>query len=436
MRNMKFNRLEARRFGTRCVALIAAPAFVLVATIDASALPGDCSQPVSEGPSPVSTDCLYILKAAVSLEVCDPECICQPSGGGGNGQVSATDALVCLNFVVGNPVTLQCPCQAPDFVAALAVFTKSSASYATADLEGSWYLHSIAAGPEAPDRTRGDLDVQSDGAFSGRLVDINGEVDFISGNLNVSVDGIVDCNVCLPPFRGALDAGKTVIVFTDTWDSETDELLIAVKQAQNTLYEQEDIAGPWRLSQLTSGPSSPLWVRGPVEISPSGVLSGDLLDAYGETSPLSGIITLSVNGIADCVGCESEFEAAVDADMTVTVYSQTLEDGSTDLGVLVSQGPSYSQSDLTGAWNVNIIGAGPLDYGWVRGAVTVAEDGTFTGDAQDSDGFTDPFDGKLEITAGGIVIDPTDTDNELSNESSLECALDSGKTVMTCTFSE
>lgn len=428
---MRLKKRNTRSVGAGHVGLATMTLLVglLVTAPNASADQGDCAQPVSEGPSPVSTDCLYILKAAVSLEVCDPECICQPSGGGGNG-VSATDALVCLNSVVGNPVTLQCPCQAPDFIAGLGVFTKRAASYATADLEGSWYLHSIAAGPEAPDRTRGDLDVQSDGAFSGRLVDINGEVDFISGNLNVSVDGIVDCNVCLPPFRGALDAGKTVIVFTDTWDSGTDELLIAVKQAQNTFYEQEDIAGPWRLNQLTSGPSSPLWVRGPVEISPSGVLSGDLLDAYGETSPLSGIITLSVNGIADCVGCESEFEAAVDADMTVTVYSQTLEDGSTDLGVLVSQGPSYSQSDLTGGWNFNVIGAGSLDYGWLRGAVTVAEDGTFTGDAQDSDGFTDPFDGMLEITAGGIVTDPTD------NESSLECALDSGKTVMTCTFSE
>ncbi len=425
---MRLSKMNARFIGAVGLAPMTLLAGLLVPTPNASADQGDCAQPVSEGPSPVTTDCLYILKAAVNLEVCDPECICQP-GGGGNGQVSATDALVCLNRVVGNPVTLQCPCQSPD-VAALAVFTKRAASYATADLEGSWYLHSIAAGPEAPDRTRGDLDVQSDGAFAGRLVDINGEVEFISGNLNVSVDGIVDCNVCLPPFRGALDAGKTVIVFTDTWDSETDELLIAVKQAQNTFYEQEDIAGPWRLSQLTSGPSSPLWVRGPVAISQSGVLSGDLLDAYGETSPLSGIITLSNIGIADCVGCESEFEAAVDADMTVTVYSQTLGDGSTDLGVLVSQGPSYSQSDMTGVWNFNLIGDGPLDYGWLRGAVAVAEDGTFSGDAQDSDGFTDPFDGKLEITAGGIVIDPTD------NESSLECALDSGKTVMTCTFSE
>jgi hypothetical protein len=402
---------------------------LLVTTQNAPADQGDCAQPVSEGPAPVTTDCLYILKAAVNLEVCNPECVCQPSGGG-NGQVTATDALVCLNRVVGNPATLECPCQAPDFVAALAVFTKGSATYATADLEGSWYLHSIAAGPEAPERTRGDLDVQADGSFNGTLVNINGEVDFISGNLNVSVEGIVDCNVCLPPFRGALDAGKTVIVFTDTWDSDTDELLIAVKQAQQTLYSQEDIAGPWRLSQLTSGPSAPLWVRGPVEISQSGVMFGELLDAYGETSPASGVITLFSDGTAECAGCESEFEAAVDADMTVTAYSQTLADGSTDLGVLLSQGPTYSQSDVTGVWNYNVIGAGPLDYGWIRGAVTVAEDGTFSGDAQSSDGFTDPFDGKLEVTAGGIVIDPTES------ESSLECALDSGKTVMTCTFSD
>jgi hypothetical protein len=73
----------------------------------ASAVLGDCGQPVTNGPSPTATDCLFILQASVSLAVCNPECICAPRG---TLPVSATDALICLNVSVGQPATLDCPC--------------------------------------------------------------------------------------------------------------------------------------------------------------------------------------------------------------------------------------------------------------------------------------------------------------------------------------
>jgi len=74
----------------------------------ASAAMGDCAQPASSGASPTSTDCLFILQTAVFLRTCDPDpCICAPKG---SLPVAATDALVCLRRVTGQPVTLSCPC--------------------------------------------------------------------------------------------------------------------------------------------------------------------------------------------------------------------------------------------------------------------------------------------------------------------------------------
>ncbi len=73
-------------------------------------LPGGtmCAQPVSTGPNPLATDCLFILRAAVGLATCSPECICAPKG---SLPTTATDALVCLNVAVGTPgVVLSCPC--------------------------------------------------------------------------------------------------------------------------------------------------------------------------------------------------------------------------------------------------------------------------------------------------------------------------------------
>ncbi len=66
-----------------------------------------CSQPVSFGPSPIASDCLYILNAAVGIVACDPECICAPKG---DLPIAATDALVCLTAAVGVPVELDCRC--------------------------------------------------------------------------------------------------------------------------------------------------------------------------------------------------------------------------------------------------------------------------------------------------------------------------------------
>lgn len=73
----------------------------------ASAVLGDCGQPVSNAPDPTATDCLYILNAAVGLATCSPECICEPKG---SSPISATDALVCLRHSVGQPVPLTCTC--------------------------------------------------------------------------------------------------------------------------------------------------------------------------------------------------------------------------------------------------------------------------------------------------------------------------------------
>ena len=72
-------------------------------------LPGEqaCSQPVTSGPTPVATDCLFILQAVVGSQTCSPECICAPTG---TLPPKATDALLCLKVSVGENIPLQCPC--------------------------------------------------------------------------------------------------------------------------------------------------------------------------------------------------------------------------------------------------------------------------------------------------------------------------------------
>src|SRR5689334_22924879 len=88
-----------------------ATSLLLIASL-ASAAPalaakGDCSQPVSSGTGPLTSDCLFILKVSVGSQTCDPACICAPQDG---VPVLASDALRCLRKAVGQDVALACGC--------------------------------------------------------------------------------------------------------------------------------------------------------------------------------------------------------------------------------------------------------------------------------------------------------------------------------------
>lgn len=110
----------------RAVASAALLAFLALALpVVAAAEQGDCGQPLSAGPAPTATDCLFILRSAVGVQTCDPVCLCDTNGAGG---VSATDALVCLNVAVGKPVQLNCPCSVIG-EASLAIAVNPSPAY-------------------------------------------------------------------------------------------------------------------------------------------------------------------------------------------------------------------------------------------------------------------------------------------------------------------
>ncbi len=65
---------------------------------------GDCGQPISTGASPVATDALFLLGAAVGTQTCDL-CVCDVND---DAAITATDALIDLNAAVGQAVSLDC----------------------------------------------------------------------------------------------------------------------------------------------------------------------------------------------------------------------------------------------------------------------------------------------------------------------------------------
>ncbi len=105
--------------------------YVVIATSPAWAAQGDCSQPLSNGSAPNATDCLFILRRAVGLQTCNPDCICAPKG---TLPPSATDALICLKSATGQSVALNCPC--PVSTTSTTVTSTSTSTTTTLDLAG------------------------------------------------------------------------------------------------------------------------------------------------------------------------------------------------------------------------------------------------------------------------------------------------------------
>jgi hypothetical protein len=88
-----------------CTALLLG---VFAGPATAIAAHGDCAQPVSTAANPLASDCLFILRVAVSLQACTPQdCVCDPTG---DGSTTASDALTCLRKAIGEPIALLCPC--------------------------------------------------------------------------------------------------------------------------------------------------------------------------------------------------------------------------------------------------------------------------------------------------------------------------------------
>jgi len=109
--------------------------------------------------------------------------------------------------------------------AVLTVFTKmaSSGSYSMTDLVGVWQLNSLASGPGAPWWERGTFTIKPDGTVTANWTESNSNTHKGVMTLSLSSDGVITCSDCKDPnIRMVMDAGKTVIVGTDTWAGNTD----------------------------------------------------------------------------------------------------------------------------------------------------------------------------------------------------------------------
>lgn len=143
--------------------------------------------------------------------------------------------------------------------AEMSIGLKMAASYTLADLAGTWEFHGVATGPGAPRWTRTHMAIAANGSFTSWTSQSNGTFTSTSGTLAITPAGVITRSGSTSA-RGVLGAGKTVMVWTSLWTTEspgTTQIEVATKTNTGTA----DVPGPV-LAGLTLEPVRPNPVRG------------------------------------------------------------------------------------------------------------------------------------------------------------------------------
>jgi hypothetical protein len=194
-------------------------------------------------------------------------------------------------------------------------------------------------------------------------------------------------------------------------------------------YSMADMAGIWELNRLASGPSAPGWERGTVTVNQDGTFTASFIQNNGE--PYSGTLSISTDGVITLQGNPNAlFQMCTNK--TIMVGTSTWEGrqpGSAYLPILVKKAASYSIADLLGTWEMNALDSrGPS---WGRGTLTVDSGGSFSAASSGSDGSNIAVSGTFGITNDGII-----NASGSGVPSSFSCAMDSGKSVLVCTYTD
>lgn len=165
----------------------------------------------------------------------------------------------------------------------LVAAVKMAASYASSDLAGTWEMHSLATGPGAPWWSHGQVVIAANGAYTGTMFDSDGGSEPVSGTFTVAPNGTLALAGSAAA-HGALDAGRTVMVWTDTWSTGspgTSELLVAVRTGGATADVPAPRAATLALERVQPNPSRGAALAIRFALAQSGAARLELLDVSG-----------------------------------------------------------------------------------------------------------------------------------------------------------
>ncbi|HEY5593170.1 MAG TPA: YCF48-related protein [Paludibacter sp.] len=196
-----------------------------------------------------------------------------------------------------------------------------STVYTTADLQGTWELHSIQTQPHAS-WIHGTTVMDATGNGTTSVITANGPVNQgFSGSL--SSTGILTS--AGSDFHGFLSADKQTLFITQSGDGVCNLSIMQKKQNAIT-YSADDMVGIWQLHSLTIGSSSSAWIHCQYKINASGSISATKMSRNNEAmSNMTSSISISADGTLTGFG-SADADGFLSADKSLGL--NTLSDGS------------------------------------------------------------------------------------------------------------
>jgi hypothetical protein len=302
-------------------------------------------------------------------------------------------------------------------------------SYSMADLAGTWEMNDL--GSPGPWWGRGALAVGSDGSFYGTGNGSDGSVNEVSGTFSITTDGIITAtgSDISSSFRCVMDSGKSIVVCTNSTDGGSTDISIITKKASS--YSMADLVGIWETNGL--GSPGPWWQRGALTIGSDGSFSGIFDGSDGSSESLSGIFSITADGIITATGSNPNpsHRCVMDSGKRIVVCTNSNDNVSTtEMHIFVKKAVSYSMADLVGKWEGNSLASGPCTPWWERASLTINGNGSLTASTVESTGQTNNITGAagtVSISSDGVVAFHGGSDIDLAG------SMDADKTVMVWT---
>lgn len=291
-------------------------------------------------------------------------------------------------------------------------------TYSQADLTGTWHFNKLDAGSNAGWQ-RGTIAVSSTGAMTFPSFESSGGGTATGLAVTIhSATGIVSLTG-LPEFHGAMSTNKKIIVATIK-DADAPSMLIMQKATPGVTFTSADLANKSFTYHHVKDGAENDWEYGFGTTNGSGVVT---LNTIYRPDPVTGLptggtlpspvemgtLSIDSSGIVT-LGSNLSMRGVMSSDKKSMVITETGGDVGTEsytLTIVQITGQTFSQADLTGAWNLSMLAASDSGPGWLYGTASVNASGaaTFPAWAQ-IDGGMPPTDVEITLYTDGILLEP------------------------------
>lgn len=207
--------------------------------------------------------------------------------------------------------------------AGLAVMVKAGSGFKQSDLTGNWKGHQLVASSTSREWQRGDIAIDSGGAWTVTNVQrssgsgTSGKVVVMTMNSN----GVITAPT--NSFYGAMTSDKNLVVCTYLNGDGTTAFLLLVRTG-GTGFSIADLAGSWRINNLTISAQSNYWNRSLGVIDSNGNMKGYIVTGSGaETnSGNEPPLTVSPAGIINRVSSQKG-EGILALNKKLIIYTDT-----------------------------------------------------------------------------------------------------------------